>query len=284
MTVAVLTVVIVLLTLWRSAAPGPAAARSDATATGRPGGAQRRADTAPTAVPSPAPGTSLTGEQAAIQRFVDLGMPVYCGGPDEPYVALTFDDGPGPYTPYSLKLLRQAHANATFFLVGKLLGEPAFTGYPKAEATANAVGEHTWDHVSVAGLPPSGLDAQIGRTQDAVAKATGEPVTLFRPPYGATSPAVASYVKSHGMIQVLWTIDSGDSQAGTSADEVLSHIKRSLSPGDIILLHENRGNTRNALPRILDLLDQRGLQAVTVPQLLALDPPSRQQLRSHSCG
>ncbi|MGI8507686.1 MAG: polysaccharide deacetylase family protein [Solirubrobacteraceae bacterium] len=34
-------------------------------------------------------------------------------------VALTFDDGPGPYTTLAVKKLRQHHLRATFFLVGK---------------------------------------------------------------------------------------------------------------------------------------------------------------------
>jgi len=276
--------VILGLTLWRSGAPGPATARPLDRPAGGASPARAAARAAASATPSPSPSARTSATQAALQRFIDLGQPIYCGGPHKPYVALTFDDGPGPYTPYTLKLLKKAHVSATFFLVGKLLGEAAFAGYPKAEAAFNAVGEHTWDHVAVTGLSQSGLDAQIGRTQTAVARATGEPVRMFRPPYGATDATVARYVQVHGMVQVLWTIDSGDSQAGTSAQKEFATIKRGLSPGDIILMHENRGNTRNALPRILQLVQDRGLTPVTVPQLLRLDPPTPQQLRSHSCG
>jgi peptidoglycan/xylan/chitin deacetylase (PgdA/CDA1 family) len=85
------------------------------------------------------------------------------------------------------------------------------------------------------------------------------------------------------MLEILWSIDSGDSQ-GASARRIYRTVREQLSPGDIILLHEGRGTTQNALPRILDVIGARGYRAVTVPQLLAMDPPTNEQLRSHSCA
>jgi peptidoglycan/xylan/chitin deacetylase (PgdA/CDA1 family) len=48
-------------------------------------------------------------------------------------------------------------------------------------------------------------------------------------------------------------------------------------------LHDNRGTTEKALPRILDLIDRQGLTTVTVPELMAQDPPSAKQVRQHTC-
>src|SRR5712692_3183386 len=60
-------------------------------------------------------------ERAALAHFQRLGLPVLCGGFRGHDVALTFDDGPGPYTAEALAILRLANARATFFLTGKEL-------------------------------------------------------------------------------------------------------------------------------------------------------------------
>src|SRR5436189_6271 len=58
-------------------------------------------------------------QRAAVARFARLGHPLYCGARRGRYIALTFDDGPGPYTPLALRKLRAAHVPATFFIVGR---------------------------------------------------------------------------------------------------------------------------------------------------------------------
>jgi peptidoglycan/xylan/chitin deacetylase (PgdA/CDA1 family) len=59
-----------------------------------------------------------------------------------------------------------------------------------------------------------------------------------------------------------------------------------LHPGAIILMHENRSQTIRALPAIFAALRRAHLRAVTVPRLVAEDPPSRRQLRAerHKCA
>lgn len=59
-----------------------------------------------------------------------------------------------------------------------------------------------------------------------------------------------------------------------------------LHPGSIILMHENRGQTIRALLTIFAALRRDHLRAVTVPELVAEDPPSLAQLRAggRGCG
>lgn len=219
----------------------------------------------------------------SVQWLIDAGQPIYCGGGTEPLVALTFDDGPGPDTLHTIEALRAAGMTATFFEVGKLLDEPMFDGIPKAAARFGAIGDHTWDHISMVGLSADELDAEIARTRRVLKQITGQRVFLFRPPLGRHDATLDAYVRSAGMLQIMWTIDSGDSM-GASDDQIFRTVRDALSPGDIVLLHENRGTTQNALPRIIRLIQRKGYRAVTVPQLLAMDPPSAQQLRHHTCG
>jgi peptidoglycan/xylan/chitin deacetylase (PgdA/CDA1 family) len=213
-----------------------------------------------------------------------MGHPVYCGGGTKPLVALTFDDGPGPYTRHTLRVLRHHDARGTFFLVAKeVIGWPDLADVPRKEAAQGAVGDHTFTHASLPGLTADGLDHEIGDALDVVQAATKRTVRLFRPPYGAHDGAVDAEVRSLGMLQVLWSVDSADSR-GATADEIVATLRQDVRPGSIVLLHENRGTTRKALPSILDLLSHRGLRPVTVPELLAADPPTHRQLRTGSCG
>jgi peptidoglycan/xylan/chitin deacetylase (PgdA/CDA1 family) len=64
---------------------------------------------------------------------------------------------------------------------------------------------------------------------------------------------------------------------------VLSTVLGNVRPGAIVLLHENRGTTLNALPAMLRGIREQGYKMVSVPELLALDPPSVAQLRTGSC-
>jgi peptidoglycan/xylan/chitin deacetylase (PgdA/CDA1 family) len=226
--------------------------------------------------------TTGSADGSVLDRLIHLGQPIYCGAGTEPLVALTFDDGPGILSPFALKQLARHDAPATFFLVGKLIGEPEFDGIVHDEARIGVIGDHTWDHVVMTKGSPREYQQQIARTRAAARRASGQSVRLFRPPFGAHDASLDRWVRSHGMLEVIWSIDTGDSQ-GASADKIYRTVKANLSPGDIILLHDNRGTTENAVPRILDLLETRGLTPVTVPELLTQDPPSTKQVRHHTC-
>jgi peptidoglycan/xylan/chitin deacetylase (PgdA/CDA1 family) len=219
----------------------------------------------------------------AVQRFIQLGYPVYCGGGNGKFVALTFDDGPGPYTLETLRILSLANVRATFFVVGRNLGW--YPGIAGREVPANAVGDHTWTHAYLTTLSVPKQTQEIQSTQAALAQATAGKVLMFRPPGGFHTPAIDHMINSLGMLEVMWTVDSMDS-AGATTNEVLANAIAGLRPGAIILMHENRGTTLAMLPPLLREIRRQGYQAVTVPELLRMDPPTVEQLRGtlHSCA
>ena len=99
-------------------------------------------------------------------------------------IALTFDDGPGPFTPQVLSVLKQDHVPATFFEIGENVIEyPQYTqmlvaaGYP--------VEDHTWTHPDLTTIPESQFPYQIDQTQNEIRSLTGESPTCVRPPYDA---------------------------------------------------------------------------------------------------
>jgi len=212
------------------------------------------------------------GETAALDRFTARGKPVYCGGSSGHYVALTFDDGPGAYTPRTLAILHKSHLRATFFLIGSNV--PSRPSLPRIELKDYAsLGVHAWVHKSLEPLKQAKIRNQIVWTRNAIATATGAEARLFRPPYGARNARVDRVARRLGMVEVLWSIDSGDSQ-GKNWRQIGREVLRNIQPGSIVLLHDNRGQTIRALHRlILPGLEKRGLIPVTVPELLMLDPP-----------
>jgi peptidoglycan/xylan/chitin deacetylase (PgdA/CDA1 family) len=222
-------------------------------------------------------------QQAEIARLVSLGYPIYCGGSRGNAVAFTFDDGPGVYTHYAVKKLTAAHQRVTFFVVGKSMD--AWPGWVQREVRFAALGDHTYTHPYLPALSPSQILSQLEQTKLKIEQQSGQAVDLFRPPYGAHSPTVDAIARSLGLLEILWTVDSRDS-LGANWLGIIHNVEAGLRPGAIILMHENRGQTIRALTTLLPYLAQRHMRSVTVPELLAADPPSLAQLRagSHGCG
>ena len=212
------------------------------------------------------------GESATLDRFAARGKPVYCGGPSGRYVALTFDDGPGAYTSRTLAILHKQHLRASFFLIGSNV--PSRPNPARIELKDYAaLGVHAWVHKALDRRTPAAIRNQLVWTRNAIAKATGAEARIFRPPYGARNARVDKVARRLGLVEVLWSIDSGDS-LGKNWRQIGREVLRNVQPGSIVLMHDNRGQTIRALHRlILPGLKKRGLIPVTVPELLVLDPP-----------
>jgi peptidoglycan/xylan/chitin deacetylase (PgdA/CDA1 family) len=208
-------------------------------------------------------------------------MPIYCAGPRGSEVALTFDDGPGPYTKLVLAKLRKHGVRATFFVVARNI--PLVPRAPRQERALGAVGDHTFTHPLLTALPEGQAESEIVRAQSALARASGAPVFLFRPPYGGHDARIDAIVREHGMLEILWTVDSADS-LGADYAQIERNVIGGLRPGAIVLMHENHGQTVRALLSIFAALRRKHLRAVSVPRLLADDPPSRAQVRAGGAG
>jgi peptidoglycan/xylan/chitin deacetylase (PgdA/CDA1 family) len=210
-------------------------------------------------------------QRSAVARAFAARAPVYCGGGNVHAVALTFDDGPGPYTETLLRELRAAGAHATFFLVGNRLRYWPWA--PRQEAALGAVGNHSWSHPRLTDMPRWLEWVELARTQAALAAADGRKPTLFRAPYELHDASTDFVARELGLTEVYWSVASGDDQPGASVARVERNVIAGLRPGAIILMHDIHPWTVEAMPVILHALAARGLQAVSVPELLALDPP-----------
>jgi peptidoglycan/xylan/chitin deacetylase (PgdA/CDA1 family) len=223
-----------------------------------------------------------TDDSAVAARLARYGLPVYCAGPKGNAVAFTFDDGPGPYTHYAVRKLTEAHERATFFVVGRSIDN--FPQWLPKEMTFAAIGDHSYTHPVLTQMSPAEMTSQLSRTIDRIKSDSGGlRVHLFRPPYGARNTTLDGIAKSLGLLEIVWNVDSADS-LGADYAGIIRNVAAGLHPGSIILMHENRGQTIRALTTILPELHRRHMRSVTVPELLAEDPPSLAQLKAGPAG
>jgi peptidoglycan-N-acetylglucosamine deacetylase len=215
-----------------------------------------------------------TAENAAIDRTLKVTQFVRVAGRQHREVALTFDDGPGPFTPKILSILEHRHVPATFFEVGVL--ERYFHQSTAAiVAHGYPIGDHTEDHAPMSRLSASEQAGQLLEQTAAVGDFGAPFPRLFRPPYGMWDATTLRLLKRYRMLMVLWTVDTGD-YLMPGVETIVERALKGARPGAIILLHDaggNRSETVAALPKIIRGLRRRGFKLVTVPRLL-LDNPA----------
>ncbi len=218
-------------------------------------------------------------EQAGIANVLSYTPIVTRGGSTKREIALTFDDGPGPYTPKVLAELTRLHVPATFFIVGVEL--KYFGASLLSELQADyVIGDHTENHLPMATLSVKDQRSQLLDQAAAIAKYGAPFPHLFRPPYGSYDNATLALAKKLGMLTVLWTIDTSDYRQ-PGIDSIVHEAVDNATPGAIVLMHDAggpRSETIAAIPRVVAALRKRGYKLVTVPRLMADDPPSRAQV------
>ena len=191
--------------------------------------------------------------------------------------ALTFDDGPGPWTEQLLAALRRRHAPATFFLVGNRI--PLWFSSALAEAAYGALGNHTWSHPQLTELPAPRIRRELVWTEQELRSRLHVRTQLFRPPYERANARVARVVHALGLLDVRWNVDPGDSRLRAGPGPVARAVVRDLKPGAIVLLHDTHPWTAKVVRVVLAAARRRHLRPVTVPELLERDPP----LAGRSC-
>ena len=227
------------------------------------------------------PSSSLQAEddkRAAVSSVLAYTPFIKEGTPRKAEVALTFDDGPGPYTPAVLDVLERYRVHATFFIIGRMLqyfGESA----RRELRDGDVLGDHTETHPPMAELSAHEQYEELFE-QAARVELEGAPrPDLFRPPYGSFDATTMAQLAKLHMLMVLWSVDTDDyQQPGVAA--IVQRALAGAHPGAIILMHDaggTRSETVEALPIIIRALRARGLKPVTVPQLLADDPPASGQ-------
>jgi peptidoglycan/xylan/chitin deacetylase (PgdA/CDA1 family) len=212
--------------------------------------------------------------ERALERFAARPAAVVRGGARGHLVALTFDDGPGPYTLRIVRELRRLHAPATFFVVGRQVHWYPLTMHDMV-VNGDAIGVHTWDHADLRRLPSRADRVEIRRTAAVIRAYAGVRTRLLRPPFGSLDRRVLRLARRSALVTVLWSVDTAD-WARPGERRILQRALAAVRPGAIVLLHDGGGDrdqTVAAVPLLVRALRARGYRLVTVTRLLALAPP-----------
>lgn len=197
----------------------------------------------------------------------DRILPIYSVERDNKTVALSFDAAWGNEdTQQLIDILTDHGVKATFFLVGQWVDR-----YPESvKALADAgmdVMNHSDDHAHFSQLSEQDIISNVNACNDKIEAITGTRPTLFRCPYGEYDNHVVSAVNSMGMHVIQWNVDSLDWKE-LSAQEITARVTKQVVPGSIILFHNAALHTPEALPGIIEYLQQEGYEILPVSQLI----------------
>jgi peptidoglycan/xylan/chitin deacetylase (PgdA/CDA1 family) len=198
-------------------------------------------------------------EQPSTVLWQKCGM-VLWQKPPAKTVYLTFDDGPDKVnTPKVLDILKKYNVRATFFVLGhKSKACPDII--KRINAEGHVLGNHTFSHIDGTVIDEEKIKNELESTHAIILAACGQPVKIFRPPFGFFNWRVFKLARAHGYKILLWTFDLSDWSVH-SAESYRKTVADNLTDGAIILLHDGgpkREALLAALPKIIELIRARG--------------------------
>jgi peptidoglycan/xylan/chitin deacetylase (PgdA/CDA1 family) len=190
------------------------------------------------------------GVRPAPDRASDLSA--ICDARSASHIYLTFDDGPDPeWTPRILDLLGEAHAQATFFVIGEQARRAASLVRRIVEE-GHALGNHTLSHRHPWTMTSRAARAQVRDGAAAISEAAGAMPSLFRPPHGRRRPCMTDEARRLGERVVMWDVSAIDWGPMGAAARILERLG-AVRGGQIILMHDGR-NRHNRPDQLLQAL------------------------------
>ena len=194
-------------------------------------------------------------------------QPIYRGRSDRPWVALAFNvDWGQEHLGTILDELDRHRVRGTFFLTGRWARQ--FPEMARQIARrGHEIGNHGMDHLHPKELSDQQLRRLILDAEKLLESITSQRPRLFAPPYGEVDGRIVAIAAELGYYTVMWTVDTLDWQR-PPPQAIVERVSERLVNGSIILMHPTEP-TAQALPRVLQILKERGLQPVTVGHLAA---------------
>lgn len=186
-------------------------------------------------------------------------------------IALTFDDWGTDYTVTNmLDILKAKNVKATFFIRAD--------GAERNPALARAIIEdghevanHSYSHPIITDISSAALQDEIVHAHQVLTEALQQaPTMYFRPPTGHTNIKTAKIVAATGYSTLpLFNIDPNDWNEQSSSEDIVNTITNEAVNGGIVLLHMlDNTHTLQALPIVIDKLQEMGYEIVTITEML----------------
>ena len=183
--------------------------------------------------------------------------------PNQPYLALTFDDGPSSeITPLLVQGLAQRDARATFFVLG-CQAEQQREVVAEIARLGHQVGSHGYDHLHPFTEMEGGqLEQELAMTAAIIEDIIGSPPAYVRPPYGSIDQDAAAVIDVPVM---LWNIDPRDWEM-KSPEQLASYIVEHAFSGGVVIMHDEFANTLEGTLAAVDQLQAECWQFVTLTE------------------
>jgi peptidoglycan/xylan/chitin deacetylase (PgdA/CDA1 family) len=171
-------------------------------------------------------------------------------GPDKTIV-LTFDDGPRPAALKELlPVLEKYNVPATFFMEGAIVAKNQEL-VRKMSAEGYEIENHSFGHENLRKLfkekGPAAIKSSLGKTAEAIFKATGRQPQFFRPPFWEINEEIEKIIVAEGYIVIklgkpdINCLDYEDAAKRRSPEILIDRVKK------LILDHEQQGKITHIL-------------------------------------
>ena len=165
-----------------------------------------------------------------------------------------------------LKILEENKVKITFFMVGDWIEK-----FPEAVKKINNAGHeiasHSNTHPHVTNLDYDKNIEEIEKSNDKIEKITGKRTKIYRAPYGEYNDIVIKAAKDKGYYTIQWNLDTLD-YTGLTAEQMWKRLDNKIKAGDIILSHNGTKYTSSSLDFLIKNIKEKGLEIVTVSDLI----------------
>jgi peptidoglycan/xylan/chitin deacetylase (PgdA/CDA1 family) len=213
-----------------------------------------------------------------LHRVLKPAFPVclWSGTAYEKTIALTFDDGPHPqFTLPLLEVLERHQVKASFFWLGVCVDQsPAIA--QEIWQQGHWIGLHGYHHTSFPRLSAADLQADLAKTQAAIAHAcrvdlayVQQHVRDVRPPNGLFTPQTLTYLHQGNFRPVMWSVVPED-WLRPGVQIAAQRVIQQTQNGSVIVLHDGYcggEDVAETADRLIPRLLEQGYTFVTIDQL-----------------
>ncbi len=197
-------------------------------------------------------------------------LPIYSTQRTDKKISFSFDAAWGAEdTEQLIEIFDKYNIKVTFFVVGDWVDR-----YPEQVKALHDAGHeiqnHSDSHPHLTNLSKDNIIKEITACNDKIEAITGVRPTLMRPPYGDYDNKVIEATQSLSMYTIQWSVDSLDWK-DLSATEITNRVNDAIQPGSIVLFHNAAKYTPEALPGLIESLQNQGYEFVPISQLIYKD-------------
>ena len=186
---------------------------------------------------------------------------LYVGNTDTKTIYLTFDEGyENGYTGKILDTLKEKNVPAAFFCTGDYIKRNKEL-VKRMIDEGHIVGNHTWNHKTMPSVASdTEFKEELTKFDDYMLENFKIRTGYFRYPNGEFSEKTLKIVKDMGYKTVFWSLAYKDWEKDVvkGADYAVKEVVDHIHNGAIILLHAVSSDNAEALPLIIERLNEEG--------------------------